>query len=777
MTRLSSSQLETIRTRPQQTTLYLSIFQPQIIFQAQIDDVDIGQGAREITYDNVSTGSYLSIDPNFLMLIGTTQGAQDVGTIRVRSATSSEIVVSENSNIRWADNLYLTVLRYVRLDPIFPRIIQDPSDLETVTFFKDYDIPYTNQNTILGTFPCAGDHQALFKGEQVYYTNSGTFNLVGDTLNHDWTFEGGSPSSSSLATPGLVTYNTPGHYVTRYIVSGTNGSIDTTYRYVSVYDRPGEGNNLPISRWEFSNLSSSRDEGGYQTSLRVYDPVTIEENSIVVIFADDWYGTTHQSLGGNSPNNEKIFFVGHVLKNSIRQDWQHSYIEFSVGSITAAMKTAIGFSISVESKESPTTWFELKDMDCRRAIYHYLRWHTTAMSIADFQFLGTDRNIQYFDADRTSIYDALDNFLRNTLIGKVSADRQGKVWMEVDARAYSNPTGSFSPIMDITKRDWMGEPNIDVEYSDILSYYEAGGIAYSGPATGTFSPFIGCAPGQAPSFRGKVEMPDGLAIAGQEQLNQLVGNIFANENSRLPRISMDMAGDYRNLDIAPQETVLMTILPSDTVSHIPVNGLYIPNGIEWSYDSKNQILLPKINFTNLVSGYAGESIIVPDVPPEGGYAPGPGGLNPGFNFGAGFPPSLLTVGNRRFWKGTASTDVTAVLTTTLFPKDFTFVSGDSSLLISNSSGNFVTTPGTYLVVWSASVGTISFDYVSFVIDNGDANDRAWNEPYINPGTSTINSSVVGCPKTSSVIALRFGYTKTTSATTTLLSQLTVVLLG
>lgn len=648
--RLNSSQLELIRQRPQKTTLYLSIFQPTTIFQAQINDPSIARGAREITYDTVSTGSYTNIEANFLMLVGTTPGAQDVGTIRVRFATSSVITISENSNIQWADNLYLTVLHYVRLDPVFPRIIQNPSDPETVTFFKDYDIAYTDQNEALGAFPCAGDHQALFKGEQVYYTNTGTFHLrPGTILNHGWTFEGGSPSSSTSATPGFVTYNTPGHYVTRYTVSGSSGSLDTTYRYISVYDRPGEGDHPPISRWEFSNLSGSRDEGGYQTTIRVYDEVNIAENSVVVIFADDWYGATHQSFGGNSPNNEKIFFVGHVLKNSIRQDWQHSYIEFSVGSVTAAMKTAIGFSISVESKYIPTTWFELRNMDCRKAIYHYLRWHTTALNIADFQFLGTDQNIQYFDADRTSIYDALDNFLRNTLLGKVVADRQGKVWMEVDAQAYSNPTGSFSPVMDITKRDWREEPQIDLEYSDIISYYEAGGIAYSGPFTGTFSPFIACAPGHSPSFRGKVEMPDGLAIQGQEQLKQLVGNVFANENSRLPRIDMDMAGDYRNLDIAPQETTLMTILSSDTVARIPVNGLYIPNGIDWSYDSRNQILLPKIRFVNLVSGIAGDAISIPEIPPGGGYAPGDG-LD--FDPISGIPPILSSYFTQQvLWQG------------------------------------------------------------------------------------------------------------------------------
>lgn len=113
--RLNSVQLETLRKRPQQTKLYLSIFQPQAIFKAQVNDSSIAKGARTITYDSVSLGVFSAIQANMTMWVGTTPGAMDVGKIRVRSATSTVITVSENSNIEWADNLYLTIFYYVEL--------------------------------------------------------------------------------------------------------------------------------------------------------------------------------------------------------------------------------------------------------------------------------------------------------------------------------------------------------------------------------------------------------------------------------------------------------------------------------------------------------------------------------------------------------------------------------------------------------------------------------------------------------------------------------------
>lgn len=650
--RLSASQLALARTQPQSTRLYLSIFQPREIFRAQINDSSITKGARTITFDNVSLGSWTAIEANFTVLIGSTAGASDIGKIRVRSATSSQLTVAENSNIEWADNQFITVLRYVELQPIYPRIINDPANNENVIFFKDYDIPYTNQNSVLGTFVNMGSHRAAVRqggSAQISYSSTGTYNLLGSSLSYAWFFEGGTPSGSTSANPGLITYSTNGHFTTRLIVSGSAGELDTGYRYVSIYDKPGEGSSVPISSWEMTSMNGSRDESGYRASFKVHENIDIKENAVVVLFSDDWYGGANQSLGGNYPGNEKIFFVGNILQDSVRYDYQHSVVEFQAASLTDVMKSALGFSVSVESTAVPSKWYQLYDLDCRRAIYHYLKWHTTALSIADFQFVGTDQKIQFFDADRTSTFDAIDNLMRNTLIGQVVSDRQGKIWMEVEAKAYPNPTGSFTSVVDITRRDWMNEPSVEERLSDDLSYLEYGGVAYSGVNTGTFSALLGSAPGNAPSSRGKIETHQGLALAGQAQLNLLVGNVWANENSKYPKISLDMAGNTRYLDIAPQETTQINILASDTVRGVAINGLYIPDSFNWLYDSKNSVLKPSIDFKSLVNGALGESIIIP-VPEDIG-----GGFNvPPFQVPA--IPALTFPGGGSLSTGTSCCD-------------------------------------------------------------------------------------------------------------------------
>lgn len=609
---LSPANLELLRTRPQSTRLKLSIFQPRTIFQARVNNVNATKGDREIIYDTVTLGSFGLIEAGMTLLVGThVAGAQNIGKIRIISATSTTITVSENSNIFWSDNQFLTVQRYWELWPVYPRIIADPADAENRIFYKDYDIPYTNQNSILGTFANAGPHRAAYittgSSVSLWYSSTGTYNLLGDSLNYNWAFEGGTPTGSSSANPGYVSYTTPGHYVTRLIVSGSSGGVDTTYRCVSIYNAA----NPPPLKWEMTGPDGSRDEGGYQASFKIQENIDVQEGAVVVVFSDDWYGNTNQSLGGNYPNAENIFYVGYILKDTIRYDYRQSSVEFETASITELMKKSLGFSISVESKASPTKWYELLDLDCRRAIYHYLRWHTTALYMSDFQFVGTDYKIQFFDADRASMFDAVDNLMRGTLIGSSVSDRQGKTWIEVDAQAYSNPTGTFTSVMDITNRDWMGEPSIEERLSDELSYLEMGGIAYSGVVTGTYSAFLASAPGNAPGFRGSIETHEGLALASRVQLRKLVGNVWANRNSQYPSLGMDMAISPRNLDIAPQETALIHVAASDTVRNLAIDGVFIPNGIGWKYDAKNGLLLAGIDFKSLVNGRAGDGLDIP----------------------------------------------------------------------------------------------------------------------------------------------------------------------
>lgn len=624
--RLPADKIEMIRTKPQQTRLNLIIYKPNEIYSAKVASPSITKGAITIPFDSASpTGSIPNIYSGQTLLVGSEPSADDYGRIRLRSSTanggfSGSFTVGENSNIMWQDGQYLTVLDYIEINPIYPRIIQNPNDATKVIFYKDYNIPYVNQNRYLGSILNMGSHRArvLKNGQaQIFWSATGTHTLdvSGTISNYVWAFGGGTPTGSTLETPGLVTYSQAGDYVTSLTVytTGSYNTSNTGYRYVAVRDAIGQGTHTPFIRWEMSDLSGSRSEGGYSAKFTVYDNIDdIKGNLLVMLVSDDWYASTHESIGGNTYNEPDVFFVGYIEQDSIKYDYKKSQVEFTATSVTGIMKNALGFSVSVESKKTPSTWYELYNMDCKRAVYHYLRWHSTILSITDFTFNGTDSPIQYYDADRTSMFDSVDELMRSALVGSVCADRQGRLYAEVEPRGYDDPTGSFGNyVMDITRRDWISEPNIDEQVNNQVSYMERGGVRYKGDDLSTFQALLSCAPGVTPSFRGGLDKEQGLALRGQTQLNALIGHLYANRNSRFPNINMDMSENTANLDIAPFESVNINILKEDTVRNRHIQGLYYPESISWRYDHKDGVLLPSIDFKSIVNGYPGDTIIIP----------------------------------------------------------------------------------------------------------------------------------------------------------------------
>lgn len=642
------SETQLLRSRPHNTKLYLSIYEPNTVLSATVTG-SVDRGEMAVPFVEVS-GDTALVEPGMSLYIGSESGSSKKGHLRVRGITGSNLYVAENEQV-WVPGDYLTVVNFYEINAIYPRIISDPDNELDVIFYKDYDIAYTDQNSKLGSFICMGSHAAVWKDEGLFYSASGTFNLKGEALTYDWAFEGGSPTGSSSHTPGTVTYNTPGYYTTKLTVSTTGSAVDVSYRHISVYDRPGEGNNLPVLKWTLEDLTGDRANGGYTGRIKIYQTKKIREGSLIVLFADDRYGLTDGSIGGNSIGRAKTVFVGYVLQGTVEYNWQLGYTEFYVGSPTEVMKLAETFGVSVESKASPTTWYELVDMDVRRAIHHYFKWHSTVLMTNDFEFIGDDKYIQFFDADRSSLYDAAKTLLDSALVGNLVSDRQGKLFAEVDISATNNASGTFSESFTLEKQDWMNTPIIQEKMTPDLSFLEMGGIAYTGPTLNTFSALISNAPGYVPGYRGNIERKQGLALDDQTQLDILVGNVFAFRNSVFPNTSYEIVGNYRNFDIAPQEIIRVNLNENDTPRKIIFNDTPFTNrGINWRYDPIGESFLPILNLALVTEpGYGdtityqvgeepllddpipGDPVSIPDIPPDEGDPGGGGG-------GFGIPP-------------------------------------------------------------------------------------------------------------------------------------------
>ena len=98
--KLTTQQEIYLRQRPHKTKLFLSIYQPPTVYQTQVMTGTIQFGETQIHVTDTITGSYLNTYPNMTTLIGTQPGLDDVGRIRLRSASGSYVTFAEN-NIIW----------------------------------------------------------------------------------------------------------------------------------------------------------------------------------------------------------------------------------------------------------------------------------------------------------------------------------------------------------------------------------------------------------------------------------------------------------------------------------------------------------------------------------------------------------------------------------------------------------------------------------------------------------------------------------------------------
>jgi hypothetical protein len=604
----SPSDLTLLRTQPHFENLFLSVYQPTVLFSAQVNG-SISQGERIIPYDNPA-GSYGNVFANSVLLVGTAAGLSDVGRVRIRSVDGSNFTVAENYDIPWASGQYLTAINYIDLNPIYPRIVSGTAvNGDPIIFYKDYDIAYSNQNSIMGAFPCAGSHQAAFISgsyAQVYWNASGTSHVNGDSLTYSWVFEGGSPGTYSGITPGYVHYSTPGHYKTTLTVTGSGGSSDTTYRFVSIYPRAANGNAIPpIQRWSASAINGSRSEGGYSVNFKVWDKIdNIYDGALVILFADQTsYGNTKTTIG--SP----IKFVGYIEKGTIVYDYQTSSVEFNATSVASYLKNIEAFSVSCNSSPSPAVWYEIMDMNVPKALYHYLKWHSTVLDCTDFQYLGDARAHQYFDTNRDSIYDAINTFLKNGVIGEVGSNRLGQMFAEISAGAVHQPASNIPINMSVTKQDWMGEPTLEETITQKYSALELGGVVFDGffGGTGTSTAILCMAPGQAPGVRGKINSIEGFIALSQSQMNEVAGDLWAYQNARWA-VTMKMAGNYNNLDIFPLSQCQLNIASTDTNRGITfTNAPFHPVQMDWVYDPWNGTIYPTVKFAQLTNGISGQT--------------------------------------------------------------------------------------------------------------------------------------------------------------------------
>jgi hypothetical protein len=577
--------------------LELYVWDPPTVFEAYVSGT-YDRGALTVSYQNVVTGTYADVLPGMTMYV---DNANVMGTptkVRVREISIGTVTLAENEII-WSDNQKITVVKFFEAWGVNPKIVTEGG---VTTFYKDGVIKYTDQNRYMDPVVVMGPNHAARPGSMVWFTSEDSYDPQGALITGTaWTFEGGVPSTYDGITPGFVRYDTPGYFIASCTCNNSNGKYLTGYRHILI----GE----PIHDWGLSGpVEGSRDQGGYQAKLwvREYLP-QLKEGALVIIRSQQHY---------TSGNRGQTFFVGFIVEKSIRYNWRDHVVEFSVVSMNQVMDKLDVFGASTEYSVNPQTWCQVYMQTVDKAIIAYLRWHTTLLSIVDFYQVGDTKYVQYCDLARGGAFNPLREFYKLTIQADLLCNAQGTLYAEYIQNLIPR-TQRSTLVWDVLQPHmWRNDPQIIQRMMPEVSYYEAGGMAFSG-STGTWSAHLSGYPGYSPGRFGQPHDWEGIVIGfdpdPQTYLNTLVGNMYADEVNEWPEVIVPMAGCYRDWDLAPFKWMEYS-LNLDFVNWSS-KRMFIDR-IAHTYDPQHKVILSDITFGTETWGIPGVYIPLPPEEPE-----------------------------------------------------------------------------------------------------------------------------------------------------------------
>jgi len=104
-------------------------------------------------------------------------------------------------------------------------------------------------------------------------------------------------------------------------------------------------------------------------------------------------------------------------------------------------------------------------------------------------------------------------------------------------------------------------------------------------------------------------------LQSQVELNDIIGNTFAQKNIEYPIIDLELIGNYRNFDIAPQEITPLTISSTDNMRGISFSSKsFYVNRMEWEYNPTQEMFRPRISLAEIATGFDGDTVSIPAAP-------------------------------------------------------------------------------------------------------------------------------------------------------------------
>jgi hypothetical protein len=579
MTVINAADLERLRnTHPHKIIPHLSVFKPEPLFCGTVTGSP-AMGEHQITVVDVS-GSWAAVDaaaPDLMAYVGDSCGTHEKSKRRLRSRVGQVITLDENS-VEWANGDVITIMHSYDLWSVFPYI-----DPDTKTFYKDLDIPYTDENELMRPVAIMGPHQAKFlDGPSVVFNLDGSDSYAiaqgASITGYYWQATGGVIADSGDPTT-TITFTAPGTYIITLTVTDSNQKTQQTRRVYFVHQRTGAY--APYSDFDFERSpEGSWEAGGWNCGIRVKgvaDQDEFPDNALCVLWAEMFWDNEEYYIVDGYNN----LMVGYITRENIVKELDTGFVVFDIATIHEMMKNARCFSVSLEYDPSPDTWWKMDDLTVARAVHHVWRWHSTLFTVTDVYLPILTSNTQLLkavdDFEGGDLYSIVDNFTyKHSIFAHVVCNKHGQIYVEQDFAMLDEAdraAGTASVVL--SDRDRRGPADVDFarKTPERVSHAIVSGTYFDGTEA---IPVIAQAPGYVPSPWGDGQASfERLVIDSQAYANMIAGRVIAVANEKILDVEIPLAGDWLPaLDITPQNWVQLNVQAADTKRGVSLEGYY-----------------------------------------------------------------------------------------------------------------------------------------------------------------------------------------------------------
>lgn len=588
---LTSEELTLLRSDMQFSRLYLAVYKPNTIYTALLNGVPSSNDqVYQITYDNGS-GTLGDVKAGMTLLVGTSAGGSELGICRIRKAPiAGTFYIGLTSEIEWQDNAYLTVIDDFDLWAKHATITDEVLSM-------DVDVAYSDQHTNFNPVPVLGPHAVVWLDDptvDVVFDASNSW-VHGSTISgYSWSAPGASASSGMTSATPTITYNAAGCYRVFCTVTAANGKSTTGVRHVFVYDR---NQNQPSMVFQLAQCYADYDAGGWMFDMEMQAEAglsDIRDRALVVLFAEDWYGTTKQSIGPVA-NRENIVCVGRVVGESIRWDREAGRVHFTVQGPHYWLGKIKAFPVEMYfATNTPDSWSVMPAMTVDRALWHILYWHSTAIETMDFYRTGDTRYLPEGKTLASNIWGQLQDIAVSRLLATCGVDRLGRLFVQIDPQMVPEADRTWATVMTLNSQDW--SEGIDLQRVIVQDVSIITLSSQMCNSSGAVSVLYSLSPGHVPRRFGEPMQFDRWLASSQSQSNQLAGLALGWHTNPYPEIPVSLAHNNRMIDLWPRQFYALEMTEADTPRGIAFDGNLIPRRITLYFDADAGWLHPEINF-------------------------------------------------------------------------------------------------------------------------------------------------------------------------------------